>query len=136
MQTKHTSADIDENVNISQFEHLALHRIGPTPSCQQLQFETSLRTHKKQNSLLERQKKWSSIPKIERHEDPMFIKSKSLKKKVLQPQELDKALDGMHNYPKFSQKIVKAKNCNQYRHMIKGKVNLPSISWQVNLRSY
>ncbi len=28
------------------------------------------------------------------------------------------------------------RNINQFRHMIKGKVNLPSISWQANLRSY
>lgn len=46
------------------------------------------------------------------------------------------AVDGLTKYPKFTEKIIKDKNTNLYRHMIKGKINLPSISWQVNLRSY
>lgn len=99
---KHTSADIDENVNISEFEHLALHRVGPHPSTGQLKFETTLRLDSKEKSLHDKERKWCTIPKRDRHEDPLLIKSKSLKKKIVQPEEMEAAVDGLTKYPKFT----------------------------------
>lgn len=64
---KHSSADINENVNISEFEHLALHRVGNHPSTGQLKFETTLRTNNESKNLYEKEKKWCTIPKRDRN---------------------------------------------------------------------
>ena len=66
----------------------------------------------------------------------MIIKSKSLKKKYLEDGDQEDATDGLHRYPKFTEKIVATKNYQQIKHMVKGKVHLPSIGWQTGLRNY
>ena len=68
MQEKHSSADISEDVNISAFDHLTVHRLGTKAPSSLLEFETSLRKKEKSKKILELEKNWTSIPKKDRHE--------------------------------------------------------------------
>ena len=122
---------------MSDVAHLALHRPGAPASAGQLIFETTLRKGGKSKEFLSLEKGWNTIPNKDRHEQPQFIKTKFLKKKMIEPSELDTSFDGRQHYPRFTEKIIKNRNVNQFRHMIKsGNINLPSIGWQVNLRAY
>ena len=123
-------------MNISTYEHLAVHRLGTRAPSSLIEFETSLRKDEKSKKILELEKNWSSIPKKDRQEEPKFIKTKSLRKKEVQTEDLEKASDGYSKYPRFTEKVIKVRNYNQFRHMLKGEVNPPSIGWQTNLRSY
>ena len=69
-------------------------------------------------------------------EDPKFIRSSSLRKSIVQPEEEEGGVDGLNSFPKFSDKFKRDRNANHFRYMEKGHINLPSIGWQVNLRSY
>jgi hypothetical protein len=83
-----------------------------------------------------------SLPVKDKLDYPKLLNSKSLKKKTINPEEdLITALDGNHNYPAYTDRIVREKNYNNLRDMIirptnRSKVNLPSLGWQTNLRFY
>jgi hypothetical protein len=66
----------------------------------------------------------------------MILKSKSLKKKYIEGDDIEDLTDGVNRYPKYTEKIVATKNYQQFKHMVKGKVHLPSIGWQTGLRNY
>ena len=75
------------------------------------------------------------MPKKEKHEAPKIIKKESLRKSLLNQEDFDDAQDFKANN-KFTEKIIKTRNFNTIKHMIKKNVNLPSIAWQANLRAY
>ena len=126
MQERHSTADISEDVNISAVEHLAMHRIGVKPGRSLLQFETSLRKNSKEKKKekvsieKDRQKNWYSLPRKDRHEESRFIKTKSIRKKFLNEEDFETGADLSFNYPKFNEKIIRIRNCNHFRHMLKG----------------
>lgn len=122
-------------MNISEFAHLAMHRMGGQVSQSQLMFETSLREDTDKDHL-RREKGWNCIPKKDRHEEARVIRTRSIKKKNIFNEDTEIAMDSSTNYPKFTEKIIKVKNYNQFRHMLRGEVCLPSIGWQTNLRAY
>ena len=135
MQEKHTSAEFPEKTNISQFEHLTIHRKGNFGSSGLLKFETTLRYDGSSKELKTKEKKWCSLPKKDRHELPTFIKSQSLRKSLLNPEDFEGSSVAKEN-GKFTEKIIKQRNMNGIKHMMKQNVNLPSIAWQANLRSW
>ena len=85
---KKTAIDLESVNNLHQVNHLLLHRIGPTPSKGQVNFEIGLRTYGAQE-FKEKEKKWTTVPHKDKkdelprlypsYEDTMKIKTWSTK---------------------------------------------------------
>ena len=82
-----------------------------------------------------------TVPIKDKHDYPMLLNSQSLKKKTINPeQDLISAFDGQHQYPAYTDRIVRERNYNNIREQLKNpprsKIHLPSLGWQTNLRLY
>lgn len=89
----------------------------------------------------EMERKWCSLPRVEKRELPQFrvsiAKEKDIraeKKKSLLPQDLlYPALDGYCSFPKYND-IKIGSNTNSYKHLRQGITSINNLRWELDLR--
>lgn len=118
---KHSTSDLECWTNPSGLVHLIMHRPShPSPSI--LRFEGSLRSASAiDQRLLEKERGWSSLPKIDRNEQPTILKQSSFKQKVkgIGNEDFESAYDGYRQYPQYPRDPIE-RNVNSVRHLLRG----------------
>lgn len=73
---KKTAIDLESASSLHQVAHLLVHRMGPTPTCGQVNFETGLRSYGSTDKFKDLEKKWTNIPfKAKKNELPQLYPS-------------------------------------------------------------
>jgi hypothetical protein len=147
-ETSNKSAyDLETKTDIHNVSHLLVHRIGPTPACGQVSFETGLRRHASTGKLRDLERGFTTVPKLSRKDDfPKFypsyeemnnIKGGTTKTPDLKAQSKESnKVEGYLNYPKYMD-VQKShpKNIGNIRHLYEGGKSMNMVSWELSMRN-
>jgi len=123
--------------------HLFKHRIGPTPSNGQVNFETGLRTYGIRE-FKDRERKWTTVPFKDKkyeltqmypsYEETMKIKTWSTKNLNIKTHS---GFQGYLDYPPLEKlEDYQPRNCSETKHLYYPGQLMSTVNWELSMRDY